>query len=143
MSQSFEVDYAKIYWTIKTGIPVLGDLKITETLVVSWIVMLIITGLCIFLTRDLKVENISKRQAFAEMLVETGNNFVRNNTGGTKFDKLIPFVSALFATSVISNLISLVGLRSPTADLSTEAGWAVVVFIMITATKIKTNGVGG
>ena len=143
MSQSFEVDYAKIYWTIKTGIPVLGDLKITETLIVSWIVMIIITGLCIFLTRDLKVENISKRQAFAEMLVEMGNNFVRNNTGGNKFDKLIPFVSALFATSVVSNLISLVGLRSPTADLSTEAAWAVVVFIMITATKIKTNGVGG
>ena len=143
MSQSFEVDYAKIYATIKTGIPILGDLKITETLVVSWIVMIIITGLCIFLTRNLKVENISKRQAIAEMLVETGNNFVRNNTGGTKFDKLIPFVSALFATSVVSNLISLVGFRSPTADLSTEAAWAIVVFIMITSTKIKTNGFGG
>ena len=143
MSQSFEVDYAKIYWTIKTGIPILGDLKITETLIVSWIVMIIITGLCIFLTRDLRVENISKRQAFAEMLVEMGNNFVRNNTGGNKFDKLIPFVSALFATSVVSNLISLIGLRSPTADLSTEAAWAIVVFIMITSTKIKTNGFGG
>jgi F-type H+-transporting ATPase subunit a len=143
MSSSFEVDYARIYHTFHTGIPILGDFKLTETLIVSWIVMIIITGLCIFLTRNLKVENISKRQAFAEMLVETGNNFVRNNTGGTKFDGLIPFVSALFATSVVSNLISLVGLRSPTADLSTEAAWAIVVFIMITATKIKTNGFGG
>ena len=44
---------------------------------------------------------------------------------------------------MVSNLISLVGLRSPTADLSTEAAWAVVVFIMITSTKIKTNGLGG
>ncbi len=143
MSNDFSVVGPKIYATIHTGIPVLGDINITETLVVSWIVMAIITGLCIFLTRDLKTENISKRQAFAEMLVEMGNNFVRNNTGGNKFDKLIPFVSALFATSVISNLISLVGLRSPTADLSTEAAWAVVVFIMITSTKIKANGVGG
>ncbi len=143
MEKSFEVDYANIYARIHTGIPVLGDITITDTIIVSWIVMVIITGLCIFLTRNLKVENISKRQAFAEMLVETGNNFVRNNTGGTKFDNLIPFVSALFATSVVSNLISLVGLRSPTADLSTEAGWAVVVFVMITATKIKTNGFGG
>ncbi len=143
MSNDFSVVGPKIYYTIKTGIPVLGDINITETLVVSWIVMIIITGLCIFLTKDLRIENISKKQAFAEMLVEMGNNFVRNNTGGNKFDKLIPFVSALFATSVISNLISLVGFRSPTADLSTEAAWAVVVFIMITATKIKTNGVGG
>ena len=56
---------------------------------------------------------------------------------------MIPFVAALFATSVVSNLISLVGLRSPTSDLSTEAAWAVVVFIMITAQKIKTSGFGG
>ena len=63
--------------------------------------------------------------------------------GQTSGQNLIPFVSALFATSVVSNLISLIGLRSPTADLSTEAAWAAVVFTMITAQKIKTNGVGG
>ncbi len=140
---NFDISGAKIFFRIPTGIPILGDILISETIVVSWIVMIIITGLCIFLTRDLKVENISKRQAVAEMLVETANNFVRDNTGGNKFDKLIPFIAALFATSIVSNLISLTGLRSPTADLSTEAGWAVVVFIMITANKIKANGIGG
>ena len=56
---------------------------------------------------------------------------------------MIPFIAALFTTSVFSNLISLLGLRSPTADLSTEAAWAVVVFIMITAKKIQTNKLGG
>lgn len=136
----FEVAGARIYARIPTGIPVLGDFLITETLVVSWLVMAIITLLCIFLTRNLKVENISKRQAIAEMLVEAANNFVRTNTGTTRFDKLIPFAAALFATSVVSNMISLTGLRSPTADLSTEAAWAVVVFVMITAQKIKTSG---
>ena len=105
--------------------------------------MIIIPRLCIWLTRDLKVENISKRQAVAEMLVEQAQKFVRNNTGGTKFDNLIPFVAALFTTSVVSNLISLTGLRSPTADLSTEAAWAVVVFIMITSNKIKAGGILG
>ena len=76
--------------------------------------------------------------------MDSANNLVRNNTGGTKFDRLIPFVAALFATSVVSNLISLTGiLRSPTADLSTEAAWAVVVFIMITTEKIKSGGVLG
>ena len=54
--------------------------------------MILITGLCVSaFTRDLKVENISKRQAMAEMLVEQAQKFVRNNTGGTKFDNLIPF----------------------------------------------------
>ena len=140
----FDISGAKIFARIPTGIPVLGDILITETIVVTWIVMLIITGLCIFLTRNLKVENISKRQAFAEMLVELGNNLVRNNTGGTKFDNLIPFVSTIFATSVVSNLISLIPIfRSPTADLSTEASWAILVFILITANKIKAGGVLG
>ena len=140
----FDISGAKIFARIPTGIPVLGDFLITETLVVSWIVMLIITGLCIFLTRNLKVENISKRQAAAEMIVEAATNLVRNNTGGTKFDGLIPFVSAIFATSIVSNLISLIPIfRSPTADLSTEAAWAIVVFAMITANKIKAGGVLG
>ena len=55
MSKEFSVVGPKIYATIHTGIPILGDINITETLVVTWIVMLIITGLCIFLTRDLKM----------------------------------------------------------------------------------------
>lgn len=137
-----DISGAKVYFTIPTDIPILGDLQISETIVVSWIVMLLITGLCIWLTHDLKVENISKRQALAEMLVEQANKFVVGNMG-EKFRHMIPFVAALFVTSVVSNLISLIGFRSPTADLTTEAAWAVVVFIMITAQKIKTGGFGG
>ena len=139
-----ELDFsgAKVYFTLPIDFPILGELQISETMVVSWIVMLVITGVCIWLTHDLKEENISKRQALAEMLVEMANKFVVGNMG-EKFRYMIPFVAALFATSVVSNLISLVGLRSPTSDLSTEAAWAVVVFIMITAQKIKTSGFGG
>ena len=137
-----DINGAKILFTLPIDLPVLGPLKISETMVVSWIVMILITGVCIWLTHDLKEENISKRQAVAELLVETANKFVVGNMG-EKFRYMIPFVAALFATSVVSNLISLVGLRSPTSDLSTEAAWAVVVFIMITAQKIKTSGFGG
>ena len=121
-----DISGAKVFFTTPIDVPLLGELQISETLIVSWIVMALITGICFWLTRGLKVRNISKKQAAAEWIVD-----------------LIPFVSALFATSVVSNLISLIGLRSPPADLSTEAAWAVVVFTMITAQKIKTNGVGG
>lgn len=139
----FTIEGAKIYFRIPTGIPILGDILISETVVNSWIVMGIILFLCLFLTHDLKVENISKRQAIAEWLVEIANNFVRNNTGSRAFDAYIPFIAALFSTSLFCNLLSLVGLRSPTADLSVEAAWAVVAFVLITRTKIKTNGFGG
>ena len=137
-----DISGAKILLRIPTNIPILGDILLTETIVMSWVVMALITGLCIWLTRDLKVEGITKRQAVAEMIVETANNFVVGNMG-EKFRHFIPFVAALFTTSVVSNLISLTGLRSPTADLSTEAAWAVVVFTIITAQKIKASGVGG
>ena len=137
-----DITGARILWETPINVPVLGQLKISETMVISWLVMLLITGACIWLTRDLKEENISKRQALAELIVEKANQFVVGNMG-ERFRYFVPFVAALFATSVLSNLISLIGLRSPTADLSTEAAWAVVVFIMITAQKIKTNGFGG
>lgn len=137
-----DISGARVLFNLPVDVPILGQLQISETMVVSWLVMLVITVLCIWLTHDLKVENISKRQAAAELLTETANQFVVGNMG-EKFRYFIPFVAALFATSVVSNLIGLVGLRSPTADLSTEAAWAAVVFVMITVQKIKTGGVGG
>ena len=138
---NIEINGPKVYYTFPFDIPILGQLQISETMVISWLVMLIITLLCIWLTHDLKVENISKRQAFAEMLVETADKFVIGNMG-EKFAYMVPFVAALFATSLFSNLITLLGFRSPTADVNTEAAWAIVVFVMITHQKIKT-GVGG
>ena len=143
MDVSDKIVGPKVYWELPDDIPVLGRFHITETMVVSWIVMLIITLLCIWLTHNLKVKDVSKKQAFAEMLVETADKFVIGNMG-EKFAYFVPFVAALFATSVVSNLISLTGVfRSPTADLNTEASWALVVFTMITAQKIKAGGFGG
>lgn len=132
----------KVFWELPIDIPVLGRFQLSETILVSWLVMALITGLCIWLTHDLKVENISKRQAFAEMIVETADKFVIGNMG-EKFAYFVPFVAALFATSVVSNLIGLLGFRSPTADINTEAAWAIVVFIIITSQKIKASGFGG
>ena len=62
---------------------------------------------------------------------------------GTEFDRYIPLVGTIFVTSIVSNLISLVGIWSPTADLMTELAWALVVFVLITYHKIKSSGIGG
>ena len=135
-----ELNGAKILYTIHTNIPVLGDLKITQTLVSTWIVMALLTALAFWLGHDLKLENVSKRQAAAEFIVERLDQFVRDNMG-THFDQYIPLVGAIFALSIGCNLISVVGLWSPTADLNTEAAWAIVVFVLIMYYKIKTNGI--
>ena len=124
------------------NVPIFGTIQITQTLVVSWLVMIIITGLCIWLGHDLKVTGISRKQAVAEMLATSLLNFVRGNMG-TGFDHYIPLIGTIFVTSVVSNLISLLGLWSPTADLMTELAWALVVFVLITYHKIKASGIGG
>ena len=58
----FDISGAQVFFTIPTNIPILGDLQISETMVVSWIVMAVIAVLCLWLTHDLKVTNISKGQ---------------------------------------------------------------------------------
>ena len=135
-----ELNGAKILYTIHTNIPVLGDFKITQTLVSTWIVMALLSALAFWLGRDLKLENVSKRQAAAEFIVERLDQFVHDNMGW-HFDQFIPLVGAIFALSIGCNLISVVGLWSPTADLNTEAAWAIVVFVLIMYYKIKTNGI--
>lgn len=57
--------------------------------------------------------------------------------------RYVPFVSTIFAMSIFSSLSSLVGLWPPTADVSTTLAWGIVVFVIITFTKLKTNGLLG
>ena len=135
------INGARILATIE-NVPLLGTVHLTQTLVVSWFVMLILSTLCIWLGSGLKVTNISRKQAVAEMAVTSLVKFVHDNMG-SEFDRYIPLVGTIFATSVVSNLISLLGIWSPTADLMTELGWALVVFVLITYHKIKSSGIGG
>ena len=76
-----DISGAKVFFTTPIDVPLLGELQISETLIVSWIVMALITGICFWLTRGLKVRNISKKQAAAEWIVETADKFVLGNMG--------------------------------------------------------------
>ncbi len=124
------------------NVPLLGTVQITQTLAASWLVMFIISALCIWLGSGLKVTGISRKQAVAEMAYTSLVSFVRGNMG-PDFDRYIPLVGTIFVTSVISNLISLLGIWSPTADLMTELAWGLVVFVIITYHKIKSSGIVG
>jgi len=135
------INGAKIVATIE-NVPLLGTVQITQTLVVSCLVLLIVSALLIWLGSNLKVTGISRKQAVAEIAATALLNFVRGNMG-KDFDHYIPLVGTIFVTSVVSNLISLLGIWSPTADLMTELAWALVVFVLITYHKIKSSGIGG
>ena len=122
------------------NIPGLGEFAITQTLTAAYLVMLIITCLLAWLGSGLKVSGISRKQAVAEMGYNAIVNFVRGNMG-TEFDHYIPLVFTIFLSSVVSNLLGLLGIWSPTADLMTEFAWALVVFVLITYHKIKASGI--
>ncbi len=127
-----------IYFTI----PVLGGIPITATIVSSLLVTVVVLALCFFLTRNLQVRAVSKRQVVAEFLVETAQNFVNGNMG-ERFAYYGPLTAAIFVSSLMGSLLSLIGLFPPTSDLSVTLAWALMVFVLITYTKMRTGGVGG
>ena len=112
------------------------DLPITEAQVNSWMVILSVWGLCLFITRGLKAKADTKRQHFAEWCVEMCKKLVRENMGGF-FGDYAPFIGAILAISLFSSLLSLLGLFPPTSDLNVVAGWAILVFALITAAKCR------
>ncbi len=136
-----EINGARILATFE-NVPLFGTVQITQTILVSWLILIIVSALCIWLGSGLKVTGISRKQAVAEMAYNALVNFVRGNMGA-EFDRYIPLVGAIFVTSIFSNLISLVGIWSPTADLMTELAWGLVVFVLITYHKIKASGLAG
>lgn len=136
--ENMSITGAKILFEI----PVFGGIPITETQVNSWIVMAVIALLCIFLTRNLQVRAVTKRQIVAEWIVEKVTDLVNTNMG-EKFSHYAPFIAAMLGLSALSSLTALLGMYPPTADLNTVAGWAILVFCMITFYKVKTNGFFG
>lgn len=132
---SIEITGAKILLEI----PELGGVVLTETIVNMWIVMAVIVGLCIFLTRGMQVHARTKRQIVAEFIVQKMNGMIKENMG-PKFAGYAPFITALMSLSALCSLSSMLGMYAPTSDLSVLLGWALLVFVLITYTKIRTNG---
>ena len=133
LSEGITVTGAQIYFTV--DLP-LQPLYITEAQVVSLAVVIAIIGLCLFLTRKLSVRPTTKRQIIAEMIVETVDKLVAGNMGA-RFMAFAPFILAILALSGLSSLCSLLGLFPPTSDINIVAGWAILVFILITHYKLK------
>lgn len=124
---------AQVYFTIP--MPVM-DLPITEVQITSVAVMLALLGLCLFLTHGITVVPHSKRQLAAEWVVEKVNGLVADNMG-KRFMGFAPFVAAIMGLSAFSSLSSLLGLFPPTSDMNIVAGWAILVFVLITYYKLQ------
>ena len=132
-SEGIVIAGARIYFTIPMP---LQDLPITETQVNSFAVVLTVFFLCLFMTHGIKERPDSIRQHLAEYIVEKTEELVHDNMGDY-FMGFAPFICAIMGISVFSSLMSLVGLFPPTSDINVTAGWAILVFILITHYKLK------
>ena len=117
-------------------------INITETIIISWLVMAGLIALVLFLTHNMTVKPTRKRQVIAEFLVEIVDNQVLGAMG-KEYKWFAPYIGALFASSIFGSLIGLTGLRPVTADFSTVLTWALMTFVLIERAKIKADGIGG
>lgn len=136
-SEGINVTGARIFFTIPLP---LGGMPVTESQTNTLAVMICILGLCLFLTNGLTVRKPTKRQIVAEWIVKWVQNFV-DSSMGSRFSAFAPFVAAIMALSALSSLSTLVGLYPPTSDINIVAGWAILVFVLITYYKLK-GGIG-
>ena len=137
LSEGIQITGAQIYFTVPMPIQ---NLIITSAQINSWLVMVSVTGLCLYLTHGLKTREILKRQHLAEWIVEKVENLVKQNMG-EYFAGFSAFIASIIALSAFSSLLSLVGLYPPTSDINVVAGWAIIAFVLITYYKMKCGPV--
>ncbi|MBR6742578.1 MAG: F0F1 ATP synthase subunit A, partial [Clostridia bacterium] len=132
-SEGISITGAQVFFTLKTPIQ---PLPVTESQVNSLMVLIALTGLCLYLTHGLRTREISRRQILAEWIVEKVDGLVKDSMG-EYFMGFVPFIIAILGLSGFSSLMSLLGLFPPTSDINIVGGWAVLVFILITYYKMK------
>lgn len=134
-SDGVAITGARIFFSIPMPFQ---DLLITESQINSFLVLISIFGLCLYMTHGIKVKADTKRQHIAEWIVEKVESMV-NESMGEYFKEYAPFIASILALSAFSSLLSLFGLYPPTSDLNIVAGWAILVFFLITYYKLKSG----
>lgn len=132
-SEGISISGAKVFATVSFP---LQDLIISEAQVNSWLLIVSLFFLCLYLAHGLSPKAQTKRQLLLEWAFNALENMVHSNMG-ERFLQFIPFIGAILVLSCFSSLLSLFGLFSPTSDLNVTAGWALVVFALITFYKFK------
>ncbi len=133
LSDGISISGARIYFTIPTPFQ---NLPVTESQIHSAAVIVSMLFLCLYLTHGISCGVWLKRHHFAELIVEKSYALVDGNMG-EYFHSFAPFIAAILGLSAFSSLITLFGLYAPTSDINVVAGWAILVFILITYYKMK------
>lgn len=122
-------------------IPLFGGIPVPQSTVMTWIIIGVITVLCIWLTHNLK-ERPGRRQMVAEVLVGFINNFCKENLG-KHWRTFAPYLGTVAVYLVVSNTCGLFGFTPPTKDLNVAAALAIMSGVLIYAAQFKYHGFRG
>ena len=128
----------EVIWVLN----ILGkEVVVTQTVTTTWFLMAVLIIGSIVLTKKLSLVP-GKKQVVAEIIVD-GIYSLTKTTMGKKFESFAPYVGTLLLLIGLSNISGLLGLRPPTADLNTTMALALMTFVIIHFTGVKSKGIGG
>lgn len=118
--------------TFPQEIPLIGgfELVVRESVVITWGIMLAVVFFCIFLTRNMQLKNIGKRQLIAEAIVTRLENFVSGMVG-EEGKQYVPYLATVLVFIGISNMMGVFGMKPPTKDMNVTVALAVLSIILI------------
>lgn len=120
----------------------LGPVTITQALLSTWVIMLILVLGAVLVTRHLALIP-GKRQAALELIVDTLDTQIRETTGAEPAPYR-SFIGTLFLFILVANWSSLVpGVDPPTAKLETDAALAILVFLSVIWFGVRSGGLRG
>lgn len=112
-----------------------------KTLVMTWVVMLLVILFTVAATRNMKVDRPGKLQLIVEEMYQFLKGLVDDNLDPKKGAGLMALIFSLFIYLLFSNLWGLVPtMMSPTADVNTTLGMAIMVFILVQILGLKYKG---
>ncbi len=118
------------------------EIGVLESVVVSWVVIGVILILSLILTSNLKLHNISKRQAVAEFLVSKLDGMVSDMLG-EEAKEYAPYLVTVLLFIGFSDIIGLFGFKPPTKDLNVTAALALMSIVLVQIAGIRKKKVGG
>jgi hypothetical protein len=118
----------------------LGPFSIGTTVLATWLLMALLTGVAWLGTRRLNVDSPSRLQTMLEGTVLALQQAIEDAAPGHAA-RLLPFIGTLWLFIAAANLMGLVpGLRSPTGDLSLTVALALLVFASVHWFGIRIDG---
>ena len=120
----------------------IGSIGVSESVVVTWIIMAVFLLAAILLTRNLKVENPGRGQLLLEFAV-TWLQGIGDGIIGEEGKEYGEYLTSVLMYLGVANLIGMLGFKPPTKDLNVTAALALMSIVLIEFAGIRKKGIRG